>query len=464
VAGNTRGDVQVPTSDLEALRRSLAGKLLLANDIDYESARKLWNGAFDLRPALIARCLRAEDVVSCVEFARGHDLLVAVRGGGHSFAGHSSCPGGFVIDLSQMRRVQVKGAAQSVRVEPGALLSDVDRASLDAGFVTSTGTVSDTGVAGFALGGGFGRMSRRIGLACDNLIAADIVTADGRRLTASARENSDLFWALRGGGGNFGIVTAFEFRLHAAPMSPLGGGLVFPFKKAREWLRAYADFTAGASDDFCGLVDIVPTPEGERLIALDVCHSGAPAAAEQALASLRKIGPVLQDSVKPTPYLELQSRLDRDHPAGRGYYLKSGFVREVTAHFIETLVDYLEATPGPRRVASLLQLGGATSRVKPTATAYWHREAAHQVLIAGAWEKLADADAARDWARTGWKQIEPHTDGFYVNLLAPDENEHRIRDTYGGNFERLVDIKRRYDPTNLFRRNANIPSSLTSHA
>jgi FAD/FMN-containing dehydrogenase len=445
-------------ADVAALRANLHGRLLLAGDAGYDAARKIWNGAFDRRPALIARCAGVADVAAAVDFARAHDLLLAVRAGGHSFPGHSSCDGGLVIDLTAMRDLNLNRRARTLRVEAGALLGELDRAALGAGLVTTTGTVSHTGVAGLTLGGGFGRLARRLGLACDNLVSADVVTAAGRQLTASATENADLFWALRGGGGNFGVVTSFEFRLHAAPASTIGGALALKFDQPRDLLRAYADFCATVSHDFSAMLDIVPTPQG-RLALFEVCHCGEPAAAGRELANLRKIGAVVQDTLRETPYLALQSGIDKDYPAGRGYYLKSGFVREITPKLIDIVVDHLEAGPAPRCLASFLQLGGAIAKVNPDATAYWHRDAGHQVLLAGFWDTPADADAPRQWVKSGWERIEPLTDGFYVNLGAGDESARRIRGTYGGNFERLARLKRRYDPGNLFRLNANIPPS-----
>jgi FAD/FMN-containing dehydrogenase len=452
-AGATAG---LPPAHLTDLRSALRGPLLLPDDPAYDAARRLWNGAFDRRPALIARCADASDVTTAIDFARAHALLLAVRAGGHSFPGHSSCDDGLVIDLTSMRAVHLDRSARTIRVGSGALLGELDRAALGAGFVTTTGTVSHTGVAGLTLGGGFGRLARRLGLACDNLLSVDIVTAAGRRLTASATENTDLFWALRGGGGNFGVVTSFEFRLHALPASIIGGALALKFDNPRALLRAYADFSADVSDGFSAMLDIVPTPQG-RLALFEVCHCGDPATAQRELARLRGLGTVVQDSLRATPYLELQSRIDGDYPAGRGYYLKSGFVRAVTPRLIDTVVDHLESGPAPRCLASFLQLGGAIARVKPEATAYWHRTAAHQVLLAGFWDAPVDADAPRQWVRSGWERIEPLTEGFYVNLGAGDEGAHRIRGTYGGNFDRLSELKRRYDPANLFRLNANIP-------
>jgi FAD/FMN-containing dehydrogenase len=440
---------------VRALRAHLTGQLLLPGDAGYDAVRKPWNGAFDKHPALIARCTTAADVARSVEFARAQALLLALRGGGHSLAGYSTSDGGMLIDLSLMRQVRVDRAARSVRVQAGALLGDLDRESLAAGLITSTGTVSHTGVAGFALGGGFGRLARKFGLACDNLVGADLVTAEGRAIRATANENADLFWALRGGGGNFGAVTAFEFRAHAAPRT-IGGAVVFAFEKPRDLLRAYADFSAAASDEFFAMADIVPTPEGQRVMAVEVCHCGDDATVERELAALRKIGTVVNDTVQAAPYATLQSGIDSHYPTGRGYYLKSGFVRDIKPALIDAVVDHLQAAPAPFCIASFLQLGGAISRVDPKATAYWHREAGHQVLLAGVWDEPGNAATRREWVRRGWTALEPHTEGFYVNLLAPDEAGPRIRNTYGANYPRLAAVKRRYDPANLFRLNANI--------
>ena len=318
----------------------------------------MWNGAFDRKPALIARCSNTNDVVRTVNFARDHQLLVAVRGGGHSFPGHSTCEGGLLIDLTEMDGIRVDAKARTALVQPGVVLGQFDRATQALGLATTMGTVSQTGVGGLTLGGGFGRLSRRFGLACDSLIAADVVSADGRVVTTSASENPDLLWALRGGGGNFGVVTSLEFQLHTVAPEMHGGLLVFPFTEPRALLRAYADFIAGASDDLFVMFDIVPTPNG-RIAALEVCHSGSKAAAERELAGLRKIGKPLQDAVAPATYVALQSSIDKDYPAGRGYYLKSGFIRTITPAVIDTLVDYLDAAPWRRGVASFIQHGGA---------------------------------------------------------------------------------------------------------
>lgn len=442
-------------ADVEDLRASLAGRLILPEQPGYDAARKVWNGAFDRKPALIARCSNTNDVIRTVAFAREHSLLLAVRGGGHSFPGHSTCDGGLVIDLSEMEDIRVDPKARTARVQPGVVLSQFDRATQAVGLATTLGTVSQTGVGGLTLGGGFGRLSRRFGLACDNLIGAEMVSADGRLIETSANENPELLWALRGGGGNFGIVTSFEYRLHTVAPEMHGGLLVFPFTEPRALLRSYADFIAGASDELFVMFDIVPTPNG-RIAALEVCHSGSKAAAERELAELRKIGKPLKDAAGPATYIALQSGIDQDYPAGRGYYLKSGFIRTITPAVIDTLVDYLDAAPWHRGVASFIQHGGAIARVKPDATAYWHRAAGHTALLVGTWDEAADAERSTQWTRTGWTSLEPQTDGFYVNFMAPDDSERRVLRTYGSNHARLTSIKKKYDPTNLFKLNANI--------
>jgi FAD/FMN-containing dehydrogenase len=442
-------------TDIDELRASLTGQLLLPEQQEYESARKVWNGAFDRKPALIARCSNTNDVIHAVGFARQHRLVSAVRGGGHSFAGHSTCDGGLLIDLSEMDGIHVDAKSRTARVQPGVVLGQFDRETQARGLATTMGTVSLTGVGGLTLGGGFGRLARRFGLACDNLIGAEMVSADGRVVTASTSENSDLLWALRGGGGNFGIVTSFEYQLHSVAPAMHGGLLVFPFTQPRALLRSYADFIAGASDELFVMFDIVPTPNG-RIAALEVCHSGSKAAAERELAALRKVGKPLNDAVGPATYVALQRGIDKDYPAGRGYYLKSGFIRTITPALIDTLVGYLDAAPWRRGVASFIQHGGAIARVKPDATAYWHREAGHTVLLVGTWDEAADAERSTQWTRTGWGSLEPQTEGFYLNFMAPDDSDRRILRTYAANYARLTAIKKRYDPTNVFKLNANI--------
>jgi FAD/FMN-containing dehydrogenase len=447
--------VVLKPSDMDDLRASLRGQLLVPGQDGYEAARHVWNGAFDRKPAVIVRVAGGADIRRAVQFARAHDLVVAVRGGGHSLSGQSVCDGGLMIDLSPMKSVRVDPNQMSARVEPGTLLGQFDREAQAYGLATTAGTVSHTGVAGLTLGGGFGRIARRFGLACDNLTGAEVITADGGFVRTSTKENPELLWGLCGGGGNFGIVTAFEYQLHKVEPMMMGGPLVFPYANARELLRSFADFINGASDECYVDVTFVPTPNG-RIIALDVCHSGSPAAAEKELAQLRKIGKPLQDGLQPTPYVKLQSAGDANFPHGRGYYIKSGFVHTITPKVIDTTVDYLDANPMPTGIVNFVHQGGAIGRVKPAATAFWHREASHSVMLIGFWDDPSASAATMQWARNGWKSIEPLTDGFYVNELAHDEPTRRVRSAYGDNYPRLVALKKRYDPKNVFRMNANI--------
>jgi FAD/FMN-containing dehydrogenase len=443
------------TIDVEDLRRSLQGELLVAGQEGYDSARRIWNGAFQKKPALIARCSSPADVSHSVQFARANDLLVAVRGGGHSLSGQSLCDGGLMIDLSPMKGVGVNPVAKTARVEPGVLLGQFDRETESHGLATTAGTVSHTGVAGLTLGGGFGRIGRRFGLACDNLIAADIVTADGAFVRASETDNPDLLWGLRGGGGNFGVVTSFEYQLHSVTQTMIGGLLLFAFENGRDLLRGYADFIGGASDEMYSDAAIVPTPAG-RVLALDVCHSGTPWQAEKELGQLRKIGKPLQDGLAATTYVKLQSHLDANYPHGRGYYIKSGFVRTLTPQIIDAIVSHLDDGPMPTGVVNIVHQGGAISRVQPEATAFWHRDANHSVMMIGFWDDPSAAATSMQWVKTGWKRVEPLTNGFYVNEIAHDDPANHVLATYGKNYPRLVALKKRYDPDNLFRMNANV--------
>jgi FAD/FMN-containing dehydrogenase len=454
-SGNGGKQVLLKQSDIDDLRGALRGELLLPGQDGYETSRHLWNGAFDKKPALIVRCAGAADVSQAVKFARSHDLLVAVKGGGHSLSGQSVCDGGLMIDLSPMKSVRVDPLAKIARVEPGTLLGQFDREAQAYGLATTAGTVSHTGVAGLTLGGGFGRLGRRFALACDNLLAADVITADGPFVKASAQDNPDLLWGLRGGGGNFGVVTSFEYQLHDVKPEMIGGTIAIPFVKGRELLRSFADFIGGATDEMYTDVAIVPTPNG-RLLVFDVCHSGSPAQAEKEIAQLRKIGKSVQDEVKPTTYVKLQCSQDANYPHGRSYYIKSGFIPTISPQIIDVVVDYLDTAPFPSGIVTFVHQGGAISRVKPTATAFWHREANHSVMMIGNWDDANAAASNMQWVRTGWKKIEPLTDGFYVNEIAHDDPANRVRATYGDNYSRLLALKKQYDPSNLFRLNANI--------
>jgi FAD/FMN-containing dehydrogenase len=456
VMGYAGKQIVLTGAEVDELRASLRGQLLTPGQEGYDAARRVWNGAFDRKPALIARCAGAADVTEAVRFASAHQLLVAVRGGGHSLSGQSVCDGGLMIDLSPMKSIRVDPIARTARLEPGVLLGQFDREAQAFGLATTAGTVSHTGAAGLTLGGGFGRIGRRFGLACDNLRAADLVTADGKFVRASDQDNAELLWGLRGGGGNFGVVTSFEYRLHEVKPLMYGGSLVLPYVEPRALLGSFSHFIAGASDDLYVDCAIVQTPDGKRIVAFDVCHSGTRAEAEKELAGLRKFGKPLVDGLRPITYVDLQCAGDADYPHGRSYYIKSGFVSGITPAIVDTVVGYLDGALLPGGVMLFSHQGGAISRVKPEATAFFHRAAPHSAMMIASWDDTKQAERSTQWVRSGWQAIEPHTNGFYVNEVSADDSERRIRGTYGTNYPRLAALKRRYDPNNLFRMNANI--------
>jgi hypothetical protein len=443
--------------DIEDLRAALRGRLLLPGQNGYDEARRVWNGAFDRRPALIARCAGAADVARAVNFARANDVLIAVRGGGHSLSGQSVCEGGLMIDLSMMRGIRVDPAARTARVEPGALLGDLDREAQAFGLVTPAGTVSHTGVAGLTLGGGFGRLARKFGLTCDNLLAVDLVPADGRLLHASASENADLFWALRGGGGNFGVVTSFEYRLHPFTPTVLGGPIFFPLKQARDGLRLYSELEYDPPDDVYVDAALAKLPDGQRGLVFDTCYAGSVADGEKALARLRKFGKPIKDAIAPVPYMTLQTSSDEALAPGYRYYVKGGFLPRIENKLIDTLVERMRNAPDVDLSIVFAHIGGAAGRVKPAETAFWQRDARSNLVIFSKWQDPARGQANIEFARAVFTAAEPFTSGFYVNDLAVDDSEKRIRANYGGNLERLSVVKAKYDPANMFRLNANIP-------
>ncbi|MEP7245549.1 MAG: FAD-binding oxidoreductase [Gammaproteobacteria bacterium] len=367
-------------SDVRQFAASLKGGLLEAGQDGYDTARKLWNGSFDRHPVLIARCAGAPDVVQAVNFARSTGIVTAVRGGGHSISGQSVCDGGLVIDLSSMKGIRVDAAAKTARAQPGVLLGELDRETQASGLITTLGTASDTGIAGLTLGGGLGRLARKYGFTCDNVRSVEIVTADGKLLRASAKENSDLYWAVRGGGGNFGVVTEFEYQLHTFGPNVLGGIVVFPFSDARKVLTALTEFTENAPDEMYlnPLITAGAAPAG-RAVGFEVCYCGPIAEGERLLAPLRKLGKVLDDNIGEKTYLEVQSSFDPGLPSGRGYYFKSGFMPRVTAPMVDELVDTFSKAPASLMSVPMIHLGGAAGRVKPEATAFWNRDAHHDL-------------------------------------------------------------------------------------
>ncbi len=444
-------------AEIDDLRAGLRGELITADQPAYEAARRLWNPAFERKPALIARCVGAADVRRAVQFAAAHGLLTAVRGGGHSVSGQSGCDGGLVVDLTPMRSVEVDPLARIARVEGGALLGQLDRESLPFGLATPVGTVADTGVAGLTLGGGVGRIGRRFGLTCDNLMAAELITADGRWMRASGTENPDLLWALRGGGGNFGVVTSFTFQLHEVAPQMYGGEIVFPIEGARQLLHRFAEYIATAPDEL--YVDTVmgTAGPGQRFLAFSVCYSGPPGDGPRVLAPLRKMGKPVKDGLAPALYTELQGSADLRGISPRGAHGKGGLVDGITPALIDAMVGAAESASMDSLLMWFQQQGGAISRVRPQDTAYFNRGASHNVGLFEQWKMPAnDAGPKTEWVRQAWAKIEPLTHGQYVNLAATDDRETRVHAAYGDNYPRLASLKKKYDPTNLFRLNANI--------
>jgi FAD/FMN-containing dehydrogenase len=442
--------------DVEELRASLRGELITAQHPGYDAARRLWNPGFDRHPALIVRCLGAADVRRAVSFAAAQGLLTAVRAGGHSFSGQSGCDGGLVIDLSPMRAVEIDPVKKLARVEAGALLGAFDREAQAFGLATTAGVVADTGVAGLTLGGGIGRLGRRFGLSCDNLVTAELITADGRWLRASAEENPQLLWALRGGGGNFGVVTSLTFRLHE--VGPVfGGTLSFPLTGARQLLRSLADFSAGSPDELYLGIDLDVDEQAAREVELDVCYSGPLRDAERVIKPLRQLGKPLKDDLAAAPYVKLQGSADMPGFARRALYLKGGLVGGLTPALIDTAVGLTESAPAGTYEIGFAAVGGAIARVPTAETAYWNRAASHNLHVVAIYKVPSDeAERHTQWVRHTWSQLEPSTRGNYVNIAGSDPHEEHARGAYGGNYARLAALKKRYDPANLFRLNANI--------
>jgi len=452
----TGKEILLKAGDVKDFAARLRGSLLLRDSAGYDAARRIWNGAFDRHPALIARCTGAADVTEAVKFAAANQLLLAVRGGGHSLSGQSVCEKGLMIDLSQMNGVRVDPVRKIATVEGGALLGALDREALALGLATTAGTVSHTGVGGLTLGGGFGRLCRRFGLACDNVRAIDLVTADGKFLNTSTRQNPELFWGLRGGGGNFGVATSFDFQLHQVDPIMLGGELMYSWEDAPAVLKFIFDFAREAPDELNMDVAAVRLPNNVRFVSIEICYSGVHAEGEKVIAPLRQIRKPIQDTVGPTPYVKLQSSSDVSTEHGHRYYIKGGFVQQSSQGFIDTMLGIVADANLPQvQAVSVPQGGGAIKRVKPQATAFAQRAADHNAFVFTRWDDPAQNDAVSAWIKSAWAKLEPHTYGFYVNEFNADDAA-RLRTTYAGNFGRMVDLKTKYDPNNLFRLNANV--------
>ena len=438
------------------LRNKVRGRVLIPQDADYEAAREIWNAMVDKRPSVILRCSETADVVTGIEFARTHELQTAIRGGGHNIAGNALSNGGLVLDLSPMKSVRVDPDARTASAEPGVIWGEFDLETQKFGLATTGGVVSTTGVAGLTLGGGVGWLHARHGLAADNLISADVVLADGRRVTASDDENEDLFWALRGGGGNFGIVTSFKYRLH--PLEGVLAGPVFhPAERAFDVLRFYRDFTADLPDELSVYAGFLTDPEGNKLVGLVSCYVGPLEEGERLLKPLREFGPPAADLVAPIPYTTLQTMFDGAFAYGRQNYWKSGFLADMSDEALRLIVDQAAAMPSPTSMVMIENYHGAYSRVPQDATPYSNRDAHYDLLILSSWTDPAEADRNLSWTRSFYEAVQPHlSEKAFPNLMGQDEMAERARLAYGDNYTRLAAIKAKYDPANFFSLNMNI--------
>ncbi len=452
----------IPPSALQSFRQAIRGQTFCSGEAGYDAARTVPNAMIDRKPAVIARCAGAADVIACVRFAREHELLVSVRGGGHSIAGKAVCEGGLMVDMSAMKGIRVDPGRRTVRVETGIKLGEFDRETQAFGLATTQGVVPTVGMAGLTLGGGWGNLHAKYGLAVDNVLSADVVTAEGRLLKASATENKDLFWGLRGGSGNFGIVTSLEFRLHE--VGPVFGGAVFhPAAKAKEALRFWREFAATSADELVTQGGSFTLPDGVPVFGIAGCYCGPLSEGEKVLKPLRTFGAPLADAFGPMSYVQLQGMFEAFFPPGRQVYTKSNFFREFSDDAMEALLEYVAKSPSPYTFAPFLEhWHGAATRVPVTETAFPHREYSWNFLAWSMWDKPCDSEKNIQWTRECWDAVRPYlAAGSYGNYVA-DESEAIAREAYGVNYNRLVTLKNKYDPTNFFRMNHNIKPEFES--
>lgn len=461
-------DVRIATTDgvgkvlessaVQAFGDELRGPLITPDHSNYDDTRKVWNGMIDRRPALIARCGGVADVIASVRFARDHQLLFSVRGGGHNTPGIAVCEGGLMVDLAGLRSVRVDPARRTARAEGGTTWSEFDRETQAFGLATTGGAISHTGIGGLTLGGGLGWLAGKHGLACDNLLSVDLVTAEGTMVTASAGENPELFWGLGGGGGNFGVATSLEYRLY--PVGPLlAGPIMYPFAQAQQALQLYRDFATSIPDEVNTIAALMTSPEGDPLAAVVLSYNGSIDAGEKVFQPLRGFGAPVADLVAPMPYRQLQTLFDEAFARGRRYYFKSNFTRAISDDAIATLVEQFATAPSKMSMVYFQQLGNAANRIGASDTAFSHRDALCEWGCDAVWLDPSEDAANIAWARQVAEAMRPFTSGSdYVNHigLETEEGADRIKAAFGANYDRLVGLKNRYDPTNLFRHNQNI--------
>ena len=449
---------------IKELETRLRGELIQPDNEGYDEARAVWNAMVDKRPALIVRCAGIADVIAAVNFARNNNLLVAVRGGGHNIAGLAVCDEGLTIDLSPMSAIRVDPKAHTARVEGGATFADLDHETQAFGLAVPSGVVSTTGVGGLTLGGGFGRLSRKYGLTADNLLSADVITADGAWVRASGDENPDLFWGIRGGGSNFGIVTGFEFRLHQVGPEVLFGPIVYPLDDAAKVLRHYRNFATEAPRECCVWADFLTAPplpflpdpiHGTKVLFVAPFYAGGIRRGEEVLRPLREYGEPIADAVAPIPYVAAQRAVDGLYERGWRNYWKSHNFVDLSDAAVDAIVECAQTFPTPQSDLLISHLGGAINDVLPDETAYPHRDITFTVTPGGRWQDPGQDDTCIEWVRQAFDVLTPHATGrSYVNFVA--ERTGREREAFGSNYDRLVDLKNEYDPTNLFRLNQNV--------
>ena len=431
------------------------GQMLTPNDPGYDQARAVWNGMIDKRPAFIARCTNSNDIIQALKFDREKNLAISVKGSSHNVAGNAVAEGGLMIDLSPMKKIQIDKATRTVSAEPGVLWRELDNATMQHGLATTGGTVSDTGIAGLTLGGGLGWLMGKHGLACDNLISAEIITPSGELIKVDEKNHPDLFWAIRGGGGNFGIVSLFSYQLHEVSQTVMAGMLFYPMDQALEVFRFYREYVRKSPDELMSYSGFLVTPDGMPVTFILPAWMGEPDQAEKYLAPLREFGPPIADLISEISYTQLQSILDAAAPAGIRRYWKSGYFAELSDELIQIYLKHLADRPSPLSAVLFYHIKGAATRTDPSATAFRHRKDQWDSDIISQWIDAADDEKNINWTRNFWKAIEPFSEGVYVNHLDADDNS-RIRNAYGENYSRLQEVKSKYDPENFFRLNNNI--------
>ena len=433
----------------------IKGKVLTAGDAEYDNARKVWNGMIDRKPALIAQCTNADDISACVRFAKKNNMIVSVKGGGHNVAGNAVCDGGLMIDLSKMKEIKVDVANKTATAEPGVILREFDAATTAHGLATTGGTVSDTGLAGLTLGGGLGWLMGKYGLTVDNLLGAEMVLANGEQVKVDEDNHPDLYWAIRGGGGNFGIVSKFKYQLHSFGPNVMAGMILYPMEQAKSVMKFYREYARTAPDELMAYSGFIVTPDGLPVTMLLPAWLGDMEEADKHLGPLRAFGSPLADMVTEMPYTALQSILDAAAPTGIRRYWKSGYFTDLSDELLDIVLKYLATRPSPMSPVLFLHIRGAAARTATEVTAFGNRRDQWDSDIISQWLDAADDEKNITWTRNFWKEIEPLTNGVYVNHLGGDDDP-RIANAYGPNFERLKAIKKKYDPDNFFRMNNNI--------